>query len=84
MALVHDLAESIVGDITPHQGVPKTEKHRMELVSLIVNPLHCVSCTVQEAMENIQSLVPDEVSRLVKGLLFWNLVFIVTQLLGWH
>lgn len=35
MALVHDLAESIVGDITPHQGIAKTEKYRMELVSLV-------------------------------------------------
>lgn len=33
MALVHDLAESVVGDITPHQGVTKEEKYRRELVS---------------------------------------------------
>jgi len=30
MALVHDLAECIVGDITPHDGVSETEKARME------------------------------------------------------
>ena len=30
MALVHDLAECIVGDITPHCGVSKEDKHRME------------------------------------------------------
>ena len=30
MALVHDVAESIVGDITPHCGISKEEKHRME------------------------------------------------------
>ncbi|XP_063993826.1 5'-deoxynucleotidase HDDC2 isoform X2 [Diachasmimorpha longicaudata] len=30
MALVHDLAEAIVGDITPHCGVPVAEKHRRE------------------------------------------------------
>lgn len=34
MALVHDLAESIVGDITPHNGVSKDEKYRRELVNL--------------------------------------------------
>lgn len=45
MALVHDLAESIVGDITPHQGVSKSEKYRMEM----------------EAMEHIRTLVPKEV-----------------------
>jgi putative hydrolase of HD superfamily len=32
MALVHDLAESIVGDITPWCGIDKEEKHRLELV----------------------------------------------------
>jgi 5'-deoxynucleotidase YfbR-like HD superfamily hydrolase len=33
MALVHDLAESIVGDLTPHCGVSREEKHRMEKVA---------------------------------------------------
>ena len=32
MALVHDLAESIVGDITPSCGVSKEEKIQRELV----------------------------------------------------
>ena len=32
MALVHDLAECTVGDITPHCGVSKEEKHRRERV----------------------------------------------------
>ncbi|KAF0773668.1 hypothetical protein AaE_002133, partial [Aphanomyces astaci] len=31
MAIVHDLAESFVGDITPHDGVSNDEKHRLEL-----------------------------------------------------
>ncbi|MET0400546.1 MAG: HD domain-containing protein [Longimicrobiaceae bacterium] len=30
MALIHDLAESIVGDITPHDGIPVEEKNRRE------------------------------------------------------
>lgn len=30
IALVHDLAEAIVGDLTPDCGVPAEEKHRME------------------------------------------------------
>ena len=33
MCLVHDLAESIVGDITPEDKISKAEKHRQELVS---------------------------------------------------
>ena len=31
MALVHDLAESTVGDITPHCGVSDEDKHQLEL-----------------------------------------------------
>ncbi|KAJ4810603.1 HD domain-containing 2 [Rhynchospora pubera] len=34
MALVHDIAEAIVGDITPSDGVPKSEKSRMEREAL--------------------------------------------------
>ncbi|KAI1496661.1 HD domain-containing protein [Biscogniauxia marginata] len=30
MCLIHDMAESLVGDITPVDGVPKTEKNRRE------------------------------------------------------
>lgn len=34
MALVHDLAESTVGDITPHCGVSDDDKHAMELEAM--------------------------------------------------
>lgn len=34
MALVHDMAESLVGDITPVDGVPIAEKHRREAVTM--------------------------------------------------
>ncbi|KAF7722320.1 HD domain-containing protein 2 [Apophysomyces ossiformis] len=30
MAIVHDLAEAVVGDITPHAGVSKQDKYSME------------------------------------------------------
>lgn len=30
LALVHDLAESLVGDITPYDGINKTEKYKLE------------------------------------------------------
>ncbi|SAM04210.1 hypothetical protein [Absidia glauca] len=30
MAIVHDLAEAVVGDITPHAGVSKEDKYTME------------------------------------------------------
>jgi len=34
MALVHDLAESIVGDITPYCGISKEEKKRQEMEAM--------------------------------------------------
>lgn len=34
IALVHDIAEAIVGDITPSDGVPKEEKNRRESEAL--------------------------------------------------
>ncbi|OIW04639.1 hypothetical protein TanjilG_07774 [Lupinus angustifolius] len=34
IALVHDIAEAIVGDITPSDGVPKAEKSRREQAAL--------------------------------------------------
>lgn len=34
LALVHDLAESIVGDITPFCGVSKDEKKSMEMKAM--------------------------------------------------
>lgn len=34
IALIHDIAEALVGDITPFGGVPKTEKHRRELETI--------------------------------------------------
>ena len=34
LALVHDMAECIVGDITPYCGVSKEEKHTKEKVSI--------------------------------------------------
>lgn len=34
MSLIHDLAESLVGDITPADGVPKPEKNRREEITM--------------------------------------------------
>lgn len=33
MAVVHDLAEALVGDITPHDGISKAQKQKLEEVS---------------------------------------------------
>ncbi|KAI8969317.1 HD domain-containing protein [Mycotypha africana] len=34
MAIVHDLAEAVVGDITPHAGVSKEEKYNLEKAAM--------------------------------------------------
>ncbi|PIA63428.1 hypothetical protein AQUCO_00201042v1 [Aquilegia coerulea] len=34
IAIVHDIAEAIVGDITPSDGIPKAEKSRLEQAAL--------------------------------------------------
>lgn len=34
MALVHDLSEAIVGDITPFDGISKAEKHKREVAAM--------------------------------------------------
>ncbi|GAB5592033.1 hypothetical protein Unana1_06933 [Umbelopsis nana] len=44
MAIVHDLAEAVVGDITPHAGVSKEEKYRQE----------------RNAIERYQTLLGDQ------------------------
>lgn len=50
MTLIHDLAECIVGDITPYCGVPPDEKHRLE----------------DEAMEDICKLLDDKGSEILQ------------------
>ncbi len=35
MALCHDIAELLVGDLTPADGVPKPEKHRREAITMV-------------------------------------------------
>jgi len=52
MCLVHDMAESIVGDITPHCGVPVEEKH----------------CLEEQAMEKLVKLVPELAAKDLKEL----------------
>ncbi|XP_013414709.1 HD domain-containing protein 2 [Lingula anatina] len=49
LALVHDMAESLVGDITPACGISKEEKHRKE----------------KDAMNHITSLLPGDIGTEV-------------------
>lgn len=50
VALVHDLAEAIVGDITPYCGVSKEEKKRREM----------------DAMQEIAKLIAPRGERLME------------------
>ncbi|XP_063522621.1 5'-deoxynucleotidase HDDC2 isoform X3 [Pongo pygmaeus] len=47
LALVHDMAECIVGDIAPADNIPKEEKHRRE----------------EEAMKQITQLLPEDLRK---------------------
>lgn len=52
MCLVHDLAESRIGDITPDDNIPVSEKHQME----------------REAMAEITSLLPGWTAWILMSL----------------
>jgi len=58
MALVHDIGECIVGDLTPYCGVPADEKHRKEkeavkrLTDLIGEPGESIS-----ALYNVRIII---------------------------
>jgi putative hydrolase of HD superfamily len=42
ICMVHDLAEAIVGDITPYDGVSKEEKRRLEEVIIYFHPIYVI------------------------------------------
>lgn len=52
MALIHDLAESIVGDITPYCGIDRAEKQRREHKA------------IHEISELVPNLAGDEILKL--------------------
>ena len=51
MALIHDMAESLVGDITPVDGVSKDEKHRREAASMDYLSKNLLGATVNGGKE---------------------------------
>ncbi|XP_023415228.1 5'-deoxynucleotidase HDDC2 isoform X1 [Loxodonta africana] len=65
LALVHDVAECIVGDIAPADNVPKEEKHRRE----------------KEAMKQLTQLLPKDLSKELYELWEPLLPFFCLQLL---
>ncbi|KAH7390029.1 cytidylate kinase [Cadophora sp. MPI-SDFR-AT-0126] len=58
MALIHDIGEAIIGDITPSDGISREDKHRRE--ALAVNYLSCLLKTSNlEAATEIKSLFDE-------------------------
>ncbi|CAI5715909.1 unnamed protein product [Peronospora effusa] len=71
MAIVHDLAESLVGDITPYDGVTEEDKHRMEKEAMdeICNTLgDTPSATEIRALWNEYEAGSTEEAKIVKDL----------------
>lgn len=59
MCLIHDMAESLVGDLTPADRVPKTEKNRRESIAMdyitqqLLGNVHGVVTNVGENIRDI-------------------------------
>lgn len=69
LALAHDIAEAIVGDITPHDGVSKEVKHELERKAMLHICFDVVSGEFgQELWElwNEYELGETECAKLVK------------------
>jgi putative hydrolases of HD superfamily len=59
MCLIHDMAEGIVGDLTPADGVPKTEKNRRKFIAMnyiTQRLLESVPGVVTNVGENIRAI----------------------------
>ncbi|CAB09764.1 GMP 5'-nucleotidase [Schizosaccharomyces pombe] len=56
IAVVHDMAESIVGDITPHENVSKEEKHRMESEAMVSITQQLIPLNLSLQAEEIKEL----------------------------
>jgi putative hydrolase of HD superfamily len=64
ICLVHDLAESMVGDITPHDGVSKEDKRKLEEVTLLAIYLLRLntSCRLIYLVKNALRGIVDDLS----------------------
>ena len=64
ISLVHDMAESIVGDLTPNCGVSPEEKHRQEMA----------------AMEHFKKLVGEKAGNEMFNLFLVIMIFFLVTL----
>ncbi|KAG7220786.1 hypothetical protein INR49_032029, partial [Caranx melampygus] len=70
LALVHDMAECIVGDIAPSDNISKAEKHRREEARdhQHCHYTHAQQRSLDEAMRHLSGLLPDELKHEIYGL----------------
>mmetsp|Transcript_35483 Transcript_35483/g.85862 ORF Transcript_35483/g.85862 Transcript_35483/m.85862 type:complete len:652 (+) Transcript_35483:140-2095(+) len=71
MALVHDLAEAVVGDITPHCGVTDQDKHSQELAAITeMTRKLCLGTSTESGTTDVSpqntQLVGEEILELWK------------------
>ncbi|KAF6019444.1 ADK1 [Bugula neritina] len=69
MALVHDMAEAIVGDITPSCGVSQVDKYNMEKAGLLEMTKNIPDKAIADEIHGLWQEYEDgttEVARLVK------------------
>lgn len=72
IALIHDVAECIVGDITPEDNVSKHDKHQLEYEAMqqITKLLHLATSTTNDDKKNVDdSSAESSVSKLEDNLL---------------
>ncbi|KAI8648150.1 5'-deoxynucleotidase [Fusarium sp. Ph1] len=70
MAVLHDMAETLVGDITPADNVPRPEKHRREQLAMEFSTKHVSDSRVKqwwmefEAGETSESKVVQDMDKI--------------------
>ncbi|EME27030.1 putative hydrolase of HD superfamily isoform 2 [Galdieria sulphuraria] len=67
LALVHDLGESLVGDITPHDGISPEEKNRKEAEAFRkIRDEYLSSCTVGQELYDLWNEYENNLSEEAK------------------
>lgn len=76
MCLVHDLAETRVGDITPYDGVSAADKHRQEVDAMTTVTFFLRPAAQQEVMQLFEEYERNETpdAKLTKDLDLFDMI----------
>ena len=76
MCLVHDLAETRVGDITPYDGVSATDKHQQEIEALTAITAFLRPAAQQDLMQLFEEYEEHETheAKLTKDLDLFDMI----------